>query len=221
LHKLLNVWGRCDHPNLVESLGIDQPLLHNLFERQAQIHPNNLAIQHDDDMNPKAYSYENTNILANGVANYLSARIKSFNYHKSSILRDKDIFIGHFFPRCAESYIAMLGILKCGAAYVPLDPAYPMDRVSYILTDCKANFIITTAELGTKLKSFLYEQDSESEQMSTNVLIWDDIVDSLFSQPGQLTDHPLTSMPCHPRKPCYVIYTSGWYSYYSNNFIIL
>ncbi|KAJ2956745.1 hypothetical protein NQZ79_g7423 [Umbelopsis isabellina] len=208
-NKLINVWGKNDHPNLVDSLEIDQPLLHNLFERQAQLHPNNLAIQHDDERHPKAYSYGKTNLLANGVSNYLCARIKNSNYLKESNLRNKDTFIGHLFPRCAEAYIAMLGILKCGAAYVPLDSAYPMDRVSYILSDCKIDFIITTAEFGTKLKSFLSEQTSSGERVSTNVLIWDDILESLSLQPGQLTDHPLASIPCHPGKPCYVIYTSG------------
>lgn len=208
-NKLINVWGKNDHPNLVDSLGLVQPLLHNLFERQAQLQPYNLAIQHDDERHAKAYSYGKANILANGVSNYLCARIKTSNYLKGSNLRNKDIFIGHLFPRCAESYIAMLGILKCGAAYVPLDPAYPMDRVSYILNDCKIDFIITTAELGTKLKSFLSEQASHGERVSTNVLIWDDIYESLSSQPRLLTNHPLAPLPCHPGKPCYVIYTSG------------
>jgi non-ribosomal peptide synthetase component F len=212
-NKLLNVWAKCDSPNLVESLSMDQPLLHNLFERQARLHPNNSAIQYNDDKHPKTYSYEHTNILANDVANYLFSRIQTSNCVKSPSSRDKDIFIGHFFPRCAESYVAMLGILKCGAAYVPLDPAYPMDRISYILTDCQADFVITTAELGTKLRAFLNEQDLDSGHLSIDVLIWDEILDSLSSQPRQLTDHTLTSMPCHPRKPCYVIYTSGWYIY--------
>ncbi|KAG2173873.1 hypothetical protein INT43_005293 [Umbelopsis isabellina] len=208
-NKLINVWGKNEHPNLVDSLGIAQPLLHNLFERQAQLHPYSVAIRHDDERHAKTYSYGKSNILANGVSNYLCARIKTSNYLKGSNLRNKDIFIGHLFPRCAESYIAMLGILKCGAAYVPLDPAYPMDRVSYILSDCKIDFIITTTDLGNKLKSFLSEQAANGERVSTNVVIWDDIHESLSSQPRLLTDHPLDPLPCHPGKPCYVIYTSG------------
>ena len=46
-------------------------------------------------------------------------------------------------PRSAEVYVALLAVLKAGAAYVPLDPDYPADRVLYILDDCKAHSLIT------------------------------------------------------------------------------
>jgi len=50
-------------------------------------------------------------------------------------------------PRSADAYATLLGILKAGAAYVPLDPEYPADRVEYILENCAATALVTIAEL--------------------------------------------------------------------------
>ena len=41
--------------------------------------------------------------------------------------------IGIYFPKCVESVIAMLGVVKAGAVYVPLDPQAPMERIGYII----------------------------------------------------------------------------------------
>ena len=49
--------------------------------------------------------------------------------------------------RSAELIVAMLGILKAGAAYLPLDPAYPADRTDYMLRDSGASTVVTDAEL--------------------------------------------------------------------------
>ena len=42
-----------------------------------------------------------------------------------------------------DAYVALLGILKAGAAYVPLDPDYPVERVRFILSDCQARALVT------------------------------------------------------------------------------
>jgi amino acid adenylation domain-containing protein len=51
--------------------------------------------------------------------------------------------IGIYFPKCVESVIAMLGIVKAGAVYVPLDPQAPADRVGYIIGNCGCRGLIT------------------------------------------------------------------------------
>ena len=64
-------------------------------------------------------------------------------------LRLKGVVAGEriaiFLPRGRDMYVAMLGILEAGAAYIPIDPQYPLDRVAYICSDSGAKFIITTA----------------------------------------------------------------------------
>ncbi|WP_374025613.1 non-ribosomal peptide synthase/polyketide synthase [Mycobacterium sp. HNNTM2301] len=55
------------------------------------------------------------------------------------------------FPRCADGIVAMLGVLKTGAAYVPIDPAHSTARMDFVLADAAPIAVITTAELRTRL----------------------------------------------------------------------
>src|SRR5437588_5506201 len=54
--------------------------------------------------------------------------------------------VGLFFPKCVESVISMLGVLKAGGVYVPLDPQAPADRIGYIIGNCGIRVLITNAE---------------------------------------------------------------------------
>src|SRR5215471_15805207 len=54
--------------------------------------------------------------------------------------------VGLFFPKCVQSVVSMLGVLKAGGVYVPLDPQAPADRVGYIIENCGIRILITNAE---------------------------------------------------------------------------
>lgn len=54
--------------------------------------------------------------------------------------------VGIYFPKCVESIVAMLGILKAGGVYVPLDPQAPPDRVGYIIGNCGIRVLITRSD---------------------------------------------------------------------------
>src|SRR6267378_5358984 len=54
--------------------------------------------------------------------------------------------VGLFFPKCVESVVSMLGVLKAGGVYVPLDPQAPADRVGYIIGTCGIQVLITSRE---------------------------------------------------------------------------
>lgn len=56
--------------------------------------------------------------------------------------------VGIRLGRSVDLAVAMLGIMKAGAAYLPLDPAYPAERTGYMLSDCGARLVVTDAELG-------------------------------------------------------------------------
>ena len=57
--------------------------------------------------------------------------------------------VGHWFPRGATAYAVLLGILKAGAAYVPLDPDLPPARVRQVATECRMDLLLAPASAGT------------------------------------------------------------------------
>jgi len=61
--------------------------------------------------------------------------------------------VGLFFPKCVQSVVSMLGVLKAGGVYVPLDPQAPADRVGYIIENCGIRVLITNHEKRQALSS--------------------------------------------------------------------
>ena len=101
--------------------------------------------------------------------------------------------VGLLLPRSAEVYIALLAVLKAGAAYVPLDPDYPADRVAYILEDCQAQSLITHSSLAERHAGY-----------HGNVLALDTASCEEFDDLIPAEESGVTSSDV-----CYVIYTSG------------
>ncbi|MEU8268914.1 amino acid adenylation domain-containing protein, partial [Sphaerisporangium sp. NPDC049002] len=97
-------------------------------------------------------------------------------------------------PRSAELMVALLGVLKSGAAYLPVDVDYPADRIAYMLTDSGANTVVTTAATSPRLP--------DVESLTPLIL------DSLTGRPD--TGDPMAgSRSAGPDDPAYLIYTSG------------
>lgn len=107
-------------------------LLHELFEAVADAGPDRVALQLEN----ARLTYRELDEQANRLAHELRARGIGPE-DMVTIQLEKSLFL----------YVAMLGTLKAGAAYVPLDPGYPSDRVAYILGDCRAKLHITEARL--------------------------------------------------------------------------
>ncbi|TXS19932.1 condensation domain-containing protein, partial [Streptomyces sp. wa22] len=93
-------------------------------------------------------------------------------------------------PRTAELVVALLGILKAGAAYVPLDPDYPARRLSHMLDDSRPRLLLTTPAVRSRLP-----------ETSVPCLYAGDHEDS-----APTSAYPPALLPAHP---AYVIYTSG------------
>lgn len=96
--------------------------------RQAQATPDAVAIRYDG----KDLSYADLNTRANRLANLLVARGLS-----------SGAVVGLCLDRSADLVVAMLAVHKAGAAYVPLDPGFPSERLSYILQDSGARAVIS------------------------------------------------------------------------------
>ncbi len=97
-------------------------------------------------------------------------------------------------PRSPDMIVAVLAVLKTGAAYVPVDPAYPPDRIAYMLTDTSPVTVLTTAGVAAGLPGRL------------PLLVLDDpaTVTELAGLDGE--NAPAAA---GPRNAAYVIYTSG------------
>lgn len=156
--------------------------LHELFEEQAQANPDAIAVTCGE----RRMTYRE---LAIG-SDLWAARLRERG------LRTGDI-VGVCLERSEQLLVALLGILKAGAAYLPLDPDYPKDRLAFMVNDSGARLILTTSQYSQKLGAIPANQ----------VLLDHDGIDSARSDRDK-SESP-SGRPCGPRSPACVMYTSG------------
>lgn len=155
--------------------------LQDMFEKQAVLTPERIALICDD----VQVNYQELNQEANRLAR---------------LLIEKGIgpeqFVALALPRSPEMVASMLGVLKTGAAYLPLDPEFPADRISYMLEDAKPSCIITTEEIAASLPDDLAIPELVLDQAVTQEII------KRYSP-----ENPDVSVSLD--HPAYIIYTSG------------
>ncbi|MDT0125884.1 amino acid adenylation domain-containing protein [Paenibacillus sp. RRE4] len=104
--------------------------IHELFEEQVRITPDKIAVEHNDIQ----ISYRELNSRSNQLARVLI---------KHNITSES--LVGVMMGNSVEVVISILAILKAGAAYVPIDPDYPVERIEYILNNSGTKLIITNS----------------------------------------------------------------------------
>jgi len=156
-------------------------LLHELFERQADARPEAVALICGE----ARMTYGELEGRANRLAHHLRAR---------GVRRGDRV--GLWLPRSMDLHVALLGILKAGAAYVPMDAEFPPERVGFALADCQARAVVTNRGLAAGLRGF-----------SGGVIAVDERAAEIAGEP----DARLRGMDIgmEPKDLCYVIYTSG------------
>ena len=107
--------------------------LHAMFEEQVARTPEARALVVED----RHFSYAELNTRANRLAHYLVEQGVG-----------PETLVGICMERSLEMVVGILGILKSGAAYVPLDPDYPAERIAYMLTDAGARILLTSTKVG-------------------------------------------------------------------------
>lgn len=120
---------------------IDYPgdkCVHQLFERQVENNPDKIAVIATD----RALTYKELNEEANRIAHSLVEK----GIGKGDI-------VAFMLPRKSSLIAVMLGVLKSGAAYLPVDPDHPRDRIEYMLSDSGAKNCITEKNLSEFLES--------------------------------------------------------------------
>jgi surfactin family lipopeptide synthetase A len=110
--------------------------IQNLFEEQVTKTPDAVAVVCED----QQLTYTELNSRANQLAHYLQA---------AGLGPEK--LVGICTERSLEMVVGVLGILKAGAAYVPLDPDYPRERLSFMLEDAHASALVTQRRLARQL----------------------------------------------------------------------
>jgi len=114
-----------------------QQTLHQLFEFQAEHNPNNIAVEYEH----QQLNYSELNARANQLARGIQAK---FTIRCNAI-------IGILVDPSINMLIAMLAILKLGAAYLPLDPNYPDSRIKAMLDDAETTLILINQKYRNKL----------------------------------------------------------------------
>ena len=173
-----------DHAQLVrfgtgESLPFTEDCAHEWFEQQAAKTPNAIALE----FRGETQTYDELNQSANRIARYLQ---------KQGV--QTGVIVGLCLERSILTVNALLAIWKAGGAFLPLDPAYPLERLEFMLSDSQAKLLLTQDELSEKLKT-----PNDCRILLSNTLI----EQARLEQPNNLdvvTDHDQLN---------YVIYTSG------------
>ncbi|MER6401860.1 amino acid adenylation domain-containing protein, partial [Kitasatospora sp. NPDC001603] len=169
LSRLLDTW----------NTAVEQPVedcVHELFAAQAARTPDAIALTSGD----QSLTYAELDERANRIAHHLIA-----------LGAGPERIVGLSLERGPDLIPALLGILKSGAAYLPLDPANPADRLAYMLADAKADLLVTHSAL------------DELEFTGTRVFV-DTHAAEINARPATA---PVTGV--RPDNLIYVIYTSG------------
>jgi amino acid adenylation domain-containing protein len=172
LHKQLIEW------NQTASEFPRDRCVHELFEEQASRTPNAPAVQFEGE----TLTFKELEARANQLANYLVAG----GVGPQSL-------VGICVERSLDMMIGLLGVMKSGAAYVPVDPAYPKERVAAILEDSGIQTVVTQAGLAFDLREHV-------PQVICVDIEWDQIAACSEDRPATRTS---------PLDLAYVIYTSG------------
>ncbi|HEY0015717.1 MAG TPA: amino acid adenylation domain-containing protein, partial [Longimicrobium sp.] len=153
--------------------------LHQLFQAQAARTPDATALVHED----ASLTYAQLNERANRLAHHLVRRgVKP------------EVRVGICLERGVEMVVSILAVLKAGGTYVGLDPAYPADRLAFMLADSDVAVLLTQDEL----RGVLPERDG------VQVIRLDAARDAISIEPA---DNPVSG--ASPRNLAYLIYTSG------------
>lgn len=146
---------------------IKEQVLNKVFEQQVEKNKDKIALIAEDG----EFTYDELNKKANKIANALIKR--------GTNIEDKVMLM----VRRDSSLIAsILGIIKAGCVYIPIDPEYPTDRIAHVMEDSESKFIITDKDLPNKISP-----------------------DELLTEPND--ENP--NIQISPKNLAYIIYTSG------------
>lgn len=173
-------------------------LLHHLLRGSAQIHSDRIAVEQQEHNIRYSQLDENSNQLAHTL---------------SSVGIGRGDRVGIYLDKSIEAVIAIFGILKSGATYVPLDPYAPVKRIAFIIKNCQIKTLISTKQkidaLGTSAledlqslnSAIVVDEGDQPTQWSGKIVTWSEVLQAPCSPPPDpnLIENDLA----------YILYTSG------------
>jgi amino acid adenylation domain-containing protein len=156
----------------------DGVCIHEAFEAQAAHRPESIAIRTAD----SHLTYQQVNEEANCLSHYL---------RKRGVRRQDRV--GVALERSPEAIITLLAIMKTGACYVPIDTAYPKQRIDFMLKDSGARVLVTQDRVRARLPEY-GGQTVFIDRDRSSILV-------------ESRTNPAVALDC--RSPAYAIYTSG------------
>jgi amino acid adenylation domain-containing protein len=183
--------------------------LHHLFEAQVMRTPDAVAVVFErpptSDQRPPtsedgrsiihddaAFSVQRSAFVTHLTYHELDARANRLAWHLRTLGAGPEARVGICTDRSPDMVIGLLGILKAGAAYVPLDPAYPAERLAFMIEDAQVAVLITSKS-----------EETRPESLPDLGLA----INTLRASPAAIVHR--TSEIVHPDNLAYVIYTSG------------
>ncbi len=163
--------------NKIKANCLQDKCIHELFEQQVKNNSEAIAVTFEE----KQLTYKELNVQANQIAHYLRMRGVG-----------PEVLVGLFFERSLEMIVAILGVLKAGGAYLPIDPNYPQERIAFMVDDARPKLMLTHSALVELIPKGMETFCLDQELTERSDSCWDNPVS--FGNSNNLA---------------YVIYTSG------------
>ncbi|MGG4047504.1 amino acid adenylation domain-containing protein [Paenibacillus favisporus] len=159
----------------------EQPTIVRMMASTVAKYPDRIAVTQDG----QQLTYKQLDRQSNRIANMLLSKGLQ-----------KGQFVPIFMKRSLETIVCMLGVIKAGGAYIPLDPSHPDERNAYIIADTQTGMILTHAEYVDRLETLLAGFDRKPEILPLG---------------KQADSYPEAASPVaiEPDDLAYIIYTSG------------
>ncbi|MGW6659507.1 Pls/PosA family non-ribosomal peptide synthetase [Rhodococcus sp. NPDC055024] len=154
--------------------------LNHVFEASADSVPGAIALECDG----VAITYRQLDERSNQLAQLLITRGIGVGSR-----------VAIFLHRSMDTYVSLLGVLKAGGTFVPIDPGAPSDRVAYVVEDAAVQLVLTSSELAPRTK-----------ECAVECLSLDAAIDELNTHGRQ---RPVLDPRSDPDPACYILYTSG------------
>jgi amino acid adenylation domain-containing protein len=152
--------------------------VHQLFEAEAEAHPDSVAVVFEKEQ----LTYAELNRRANQLAHHLRA---------SGV--GPETLVGICLEPSLEMIVGILGVIKSGGAYLPLDPAYPVERLAFMLEDARVQIVLTKENLSDAISAH-----------EARLICLDTDRDAIEQASGENPDSEVSA-----ESLAYVIYTSG------------